>query len=161
MPNKVAVLGLDSIPPEILFDKLIDKLPNFKKIYKQGLHGRLRTCHPPITVPAWMVMMTGKNPGALGIYGFRHRRGFSYTDGYIVDSNYVAEPTVWEILGRNGLKSCVIGLPPSYPPKAINGNLVTCMITPGPEKDFTFPQSLKNEVRSVVWDYPFDVPFRL
>ncbi|MDG7012308.1 MAG: hypothetical protein JRN11_08425 [Nitrososphaerota archaeon] len=21
------------------------------------------TCHPPITVPAWMVMMTGKNPG--------------------------------------------------------------------------------------------------
>jgi len=159
--EKLLVVGLDSVPPELLFGKLLDSLPNTKRLCRYGTHGTLETCHPPITVPAWMVMMTGKNPGALGIYGFRHRRGFSYTDGYIVDSNYVFEPTVWEILGREGLKSCVIGLPPSYPPKAINGNLVTCMITPGPEKDFTFPQSLKNEVRSVVGDYIFDVTFRV
>src|SRR5438094_8406953 len=125
---KCAIIGLDSVPPEILFDKLLDKLPNFKKIYDQGMHGKLRTCDPPITVPAWMVMMTGKNPGALGIYGFRHRRGFSYTDGYIVDSNYVFEPTVWEILGREGLKSCVLWLPRSYPPKAIHGNLESRML---------------------------------
>jgi len=155
--DKLLVIGLDSVPPELLFGKLLDSLPNTKRLYSEGTHGTLETCHPPITVPAWMVMMTGKNPGALGIYGFRHRRGFSYKEGYIVNSSHVEEPTVWDILGRRGLKSCVIGLPPSYPPRAINGNLVTCMITPGPEKEFTYPLSLKDEVRSVVVDYVFDV----
>ena len=159
--EKLLVIGLDSVPPDLLFGKLLDSLPNTKRLYRDGTHGTLETCHPPITVPAWMVMMTGKNPGVLGIYGFRHRRGSSYTDGYIVDSRHVSEPTVWEILGERGLKSCVIGLPPSYPPKAINGCLVTCMITPGPEKEFTFPQSLKNEVRRVVGEYAFDVTFRV
>ena len=86
MPKKVAVLGLDSVPPEMLFDKLLDRLPNFKRVYARGLHGSLRTCDPPITVPAWMVMMTGKNPGELGIYGFKHRKGYSYKEGYIVTS---------------------------------------------------------------------------
>ena len=37
MSKKVAVLGLDSVPPEILFEKLLDKLPNFKRIYREGL----------------------------------------------------------------------------------------------------------------------------
>ena len=94
MANKVAVLGLDSVPPELLFDKLLDKLPNFKRLYRTGLHGRLRTCDPPITVPAWMVMMTGKNPGELGIYEFKHRKGFSYDDGYIITSTNIHKKTI-------------------------------------------------------------------
>ena len=93
---KTAIIGLDSVPPELLFDKLLDKLPNSKRFYDQGLHGKLRTCDPPITVPAWMVMMTGKSPGELGIYGFKHRKGFSYTDGYIVTSTNVRVATLHE-----------------------------------------------------------------
>ena len=92
---KLAIIGLDSVPPELLFDKLITKLPNLGKMYREGVHGKLRTCDPPITVPAWMVMMTGKSPGELGIYGFRHRKGFSYSDGYIVNSTHVKYRTVW------------------------------------------------------------------
>ncbi len=73
MASKVAVIGFDSVPPSFLFDRLLDRLTNFSRLYKQGLHGDLRTCDPPITVPAWMVMMAGKDPGRLGIYGFHHR----------------------------------------------------------------------------------------
>jgi predicted AlkP superfamily phosphohydrolase/phosphomutase len=29
---------------------------------------------PPITVPAWAVIMSGKDPGQLGYYGFRNRK---------------------------------------------------------------------------------------
>src|SRR5712692_4939150 len=65
---RVAILGLDSVPPELLFDRLLDKLPNIKKMTQRGIYGKLTTCDPPITVPAWMVMFTGKNPGKLGIY---------------------------------------------------------------------------------------------
>ena len=160
--DKIAIIGLDSVPPELMFEKLLDKLPNIKKMYQRGIHGSLETCHPPITVPAWMVMMTGKNPGKLGIYGFRHRKGFSYKDGYIVNSTSVKEETVWEILSKQGKRSIVLGVPPGYPPKPVpNCQIVSCFITPGMDKPFTYPASLKDEILSVSnGKYIFDVTFR-
>src|ERR1700730_749983 len=162
MANKVAVLGLDSVPPELLFDKLLDKLPNFKRLYRTGLHGRLRTCDPPITVPAWMVMMTGKNPGELGIYGFKHRKGFSYSDGYIVTSTNVHEKTVWEVLSDKGRSSVVIGVPPGYPVKHVtNASTVSCFLTPSIDRQFTNPEELRDEVtKAAGGNYVFDVAFR-
>ena len=92
-------------------------------------------------------MMTGKNPGKLGIYGFRHRRGFAYNDGYIVNSTNVKEDTVWECLSRCGKKSIVLGVPPGYPPKKIeNTDVVSCFITPNSDRVFTNPPELKQEV---------------
>ncbi len=160
--SKVAVIGLDSVPPELLFDKLLDKLPNFKMIYQAGLHGRLRTCDPPITVPAWMVMMTGKNPGQLGIYGFKHRKGFSYSDGYIVTSANVREKTVWEALSDRGRRSVVLGVPPGYPVKHVtNADIVSCFLTPSADRPFTNPEELKDEVvKAAGGKYVFDVTFR-
>ena len=160
--KRVAIIGLDSVPPSILFGKLLDRLPNIRKMYRAGLHGALETCHPPITVPAWMVMMTGVNPGRLGIYGFRHRRGFSYNDGYIVNSTHIHSPTVWSILAESGRKSVVLGVPPGYPPKPVDGaNLISCFITPSIEKEFAYPPSLKQEVIEVTkGKYLFDVTFR-
>jgi predicted AlkP superfamily phosphohydrolase/phosphomutase len=160
--KKVAVIGLDSVPPESMFSKLLNKLPNTKKMYEKGLHGALVSCDPPITVPAWMVMMTGKNPGKLGIYGFRHRRGHAYKDGYIVNSMHVKEETVWEALAKEGKKSIVLGVPPAYPPRSVqNCNIVSCFITPSIEKVFTYPADLKKEVLDISkGEYIFDVTFR-
>jgi predicted AlkP superfamily phosphohydrolase/phosphomutase len=160
--RKVAVIGLDSVPPELIFTKLLSKLPNIKKLYSRGVHGDLTTCDPPITIPAWMVMMTGKNPGRLGIYGFRHRRGNSYSDGYIVNSMSVKERTVWEVLAAHGLKSVVMAVPPSYPPKSVQGvESVSCFLTPNPEREFTSPPELKAEVMAASGGkYIFDVTFR-
>jgi predicted AlkP superfamily phosphohydrolase/phosphomutase len=159
---KVCVIGIDSVPPELLFHKLIDRLPTFRRIAAEGVHGTLRTCDPPITVPAWMVMMTGRNPGELGIYGFRHRKGSSYSDGYIVNSTHVTHKTVWDVLSDHGRKSVVVGVPPGYPPKPVkNANTVSCFITPSQERPFTYPDSLKDEILKVVnGKYIFDVTFR-
>ena len=160
--KKVAILGLDSVPPELLFDKLLDKLPNIKRMYDRGLHGKLMSCDPPITVPAWMVAFTGKDPGQLGIYGFRHRKGNSYTDGYIVNSTHVRAKTIWEVLSEHGLRSIVLGVPPGYPPKPVPNVLsVSCFITPSADRPFTYPESLKEEVlKAAGGKYIFDVTFR-
>jgi predicted AlkP superfamily phosphohydrolase/phosphomutase len=162
LENKVAIIGLDSVPPEMMFQKLLDKLPNIKRMYDRGLHGNLESCDPPITVPAWMVMMTGKNPGKLGIYGFRHRKGFSYKDGYIINSLNVKEDTVWHYLSRKGKRSIVLGVPPGYPPRQLrNTEIVSCFITPNQDKEFTSPLELKKEILQVTCGkYPFDVTFR-
>ena len=127
---KVLVIGLDSTPPDLLFKDLASSLPNIKKMMDKGMFATLESCNPPITVPAWMVMMSSKSPGRLGIYGFRHRRGFSYNDGWIVNSQSIKEPRVWDLLTRQGKKICLIGVPPTYPPFQVNGNLISCFLTP-------------------------------
>src|SRR5260370_41029332 len=82
MPNprasKVAVIGLDCAEPSLLFDKFADRLPNLTRLRRRGMWGNLRSCDPPITVPAWMSMMSSKDPGTLGYYGFRNRADRSY-----------------------------------------------------------------------------------
>ena len=44
----------------------------------EGTYGELESTIPPITVPAWMCMMTSRDPGELGIYGFRNRKDYAY-----------------------------------------------------------------------------------
>ena len=36
-------------------------------LMSRGLFGPLRSCHPPITVPAWRVMASGRDAGANGV----------------------------------------------------------------------------------------------
>jgi predicted AlkP superfamily phosphohydrolase/phosphomutase len=126
-----------------------------------GVYGRMESCHPPITIPAWMVMSTSKNPGRLGLYGFRHRRGYSYREGWIANSLSVKEEKIWTILSHHGKRVCIVGVPPSYPPPPItNGELISCFITPDANREYTYPPELKKEVEGLVGPYPFDVEFR-
>ncbi|AIJ04922.1 type I phosphodiesterase/nucleotide pyrophosphatase 1 [Methanocaldococcus bathoardescens] len=158
--KKVFVIGLDSAPPELLFDKLLDKLPNIKKLLENSIYGPMRSCIPAITIPAWMVMATGKTPGELGLYGFRHRKKGTYNDIWIAHSLMVKEKAVWDYLGEVGKKSILVGVPPSYPPKPIKGHLLSCFITPDASVNYTYPKSLKNEIENLVGEYIFDVVFR-
>ena len=64
---KLLVIGLDCASPELVFEEFREDLPNLSKMVENGLYGTLKTCMPPITIPAWMVMFTGKKPGELGI----------------------------------------------------------------------------------------------
>ena len=67
---KVVVIGLDCAEPQLLFERYRGRLPNLERLMARGTYGRLRSCDPPITVPAWSSMMSSKDPGTLGIYGF-------------------------------------------------------------------------------------------
>jgi predicted AlkP superfamily phosphohydrolase/phosphomutase len=159
--RKLLVIGLDSAPPELVFDRFRDELPNIRGLMERGVYARMRSCDPPITIPAWMVMVTSKSPGRLGLYGFRHRSGYSYTDGWIANSLSVKGEKIWDILARAGRKVCLVGVPPSYPPTPVNGELVSCFITPDANREYTYPPELKKEIEGLVGSYPFDVEFRI
>jgi len=158
--RKLMIMGLDSAPPELVFDKFRDELPNIRGLMERGVYARMRSSDPPITIPAWMVMVTSRNPGSLGLYGFRHRKGYSYTDGWIANSLSVKAEKIWDILARAGMKVCVVGVPPSYPPTPVNGELISCFITPDANREYTHPPELKREIEALVGPYPFDVEFR-
>src|SRR5438046_1800960 len=103
--KRVMLIGLDCATPELVFDRWLDDLPNLKSICANGLHGLLRSCDPPITVPAWSVMMSSKSPGRLGVYGFRNRKDHSYEKYSIANSLAIKEDRLWDILSRCGKRS--------------------------------------------------------
>ena len=155
--KKVFVLGLDSIPPELLFDRWLDQLPNIKRLISNSIYGAMKSTIPAITCPAWVSMMTSANPGRLGLYGFRNRSSYDYEGLSFANSNTIHQDTVWDILSKIGKKVVVIGVPMTYPPKPVNGCMVTCFMTPDTKCDYTYPHELKAEVESVSNGYILDV----
>jgi predicted AlkP superfamily phosphohydrolase/phosphomutase len=155
---RIAVIGLDCATPQLLFDRLADEVPTIRKLVEGSLHGPLESITPPITVPAWACAMTGKTPGQLGIYGFRNRKDTSYEGLAIATSNAVREPAVWDLLGEAGKKSLLIGVPPAYPVKPVEGWRVSCFLTPPSAKQYTWPSELATEVEEEVGEYIFDIP---
>ncbi len=155
--ERVAIIGLDCAAPELLFHEWLDELPNIRSLVTRGVHGELASIVPPITVPAWMSMMTSQDPGSLGIYGFRNRRDYSYGGLFFASASSVKQPTLWDVAGASGRESIVIGVPPTYPPKAIRGNLVSCFLTPDTNRPFTYPTSLSAEIHGAADGYMLDV----
>lgn len=156
--RKVFVIGLDCATPQLVFDKFRGDLPNIRQIIENGIYGEIESTVPAITVPAWMSMMTSKDPGQLGFYGFRNRKNYSYDEMCFANSLMIEEKTVWDILSENGKQSVVIGVPPSFPPKRLNGYLIGCFLTPNTDTDFTYPRELKGEIWEKIGPYILDVP---
>ncbi len=88
----MVVIGLDCAEPSLVFERFADRLPNLTRLRDEGVWGKLRSCDPPITVPAWMSMMSSKDPGTLGYYGFRNRADRSYEKMTTATSLAVKEP---------------------------------------------------------------------
>lgn len=158
-PPRLVVIGLDSAAPEMVFDRLAGVLPNIGRLRRQGRWGRLRSCDPPITVPAWMVATTGLDPGQLGCYGFRNRSDHGYGTLFTATSLVNDEPRIWDYLQKAGLRSILVGIPQTYPPKPVNGCLVADFLTPSIKSPYTWPPELAREIASLprVHPYEFDI----
>lgn len=156
MSRKVCVIGLDCAAPELVFDRWREDLPHLKRLMARGVYGLLESTTPPITVPAWMSMVTGKDPGTLGVYGFRNRRDHSYDGLAFASSKMIHEPTLWDVLAEQGRRTIAVGVPLTYPPRPINGLLVTDFLAPDTDSDYTYPPELKDEIKRVVGEYLLD-----
>jgi predicted AlkP superfamily phosphohydrolase/phosphomutase len=157
MGKKVCIIGLDCAPPDLVFERWKDDLPVLRKLMENGIYGPLESTVPPITIPAWTSMVTSKNPGRLGLYGIRNRLDYSYDKMIFANSLLVKEDTLWDILSRKGKKVTLIGVPQTYPPKPVNGYMITCFLTPDTNSNYTYPESLRDEIRSWVGEYLLDV----
>lgn len=156
MARKVCVIGLDCATPQLVFEKWQEELPNLRRFRNLGVYGELESTIPPITVPAWMCMMTGKDPGTLGIYGFRNRSDHSYERLHFANSTRVHEPTLWDVLAQSGKQTIALGVPLTYPPRPIHGHLIADFLTPDVESEYTYPPSLKHEIKEHFGTYLFD-----
>ncbi len=163
-PRRVLVVGLDCAPPAVLFKTseehplgLKDQLPNLSRLVDEGIYGPLSSSIPCITVPAWTSMLTGKDPGVLGFYGFRNRADYSYEKMFIATANAIHEKRVWEILSEADKTSIVVGVPQTYPIKPLKGYLISSFLTPSTDRQYTFPHELRYEIDRVLDGQPYDV----
>jgi predicted AlkP superfamily phosphohydrolase/phosphomutase len=158
MASQALVIGLDCAAPQWVFGRWLDELPTLRSLTERGSFGVLRSCDPPITVPAWSSMTSSRSPGALGFYGFRNRRDYSYDALAFADSRAVRVPRVWDILSLRGRPVIVLGVPQTYPVSRVNGVMVSCFLTPDTERSqFTYPAEVKEEIEGLVGHYMVDV----
>jgi len=158
MSKQLCVIGLDCVTPELLFGPWLEEMPNIRRVMDGGFSGNMVSTIPPITVPAWMAMMTSNDPGMLGIYGFRNRSSYDYEDVFTVNSTYIKAKTVWNHLSRNRLRSVVMGVPLTYPPKPLAGVLVSSFLTPSKDVTWTHPPELAANLDDYAGgDYIIDV----
>ncbi len=158
--RRVAIVGVDCLTPQLLFDRFLDELPTFARLASSCPHGTLRSTVPPITVPAWMCMATSQDPGQLGLYGFRNRVDHGYGDMRVADATWLPDaPSVWQLLSRRRRRSLVVGVPLTYPARPILGDLVAGLPVPDGAEVITQPPSLRAEIDAVCGDgaYPVDV----
>ena len=157
--KKVFVVGLDCAEPTLVFDRWRDALPNLRRLMELGTYGELTSTIPAITVPAWASMMSSKDPGQLGFYGFRNRADHSYERMNIATSKMIKVDRAWDILSRVGKQVVVAGVPQTYPVKPVNGCMISSFLTPSTQSQFTHPPELKDELAGLLdEEYMFDVP---
>jgi predicted AlkP superfamily phosphohydrolase/phosphomutase len=115
----------------------------------------MRSTVPPITVPAWASMVSGRDPGELGLYGFRNRRRGSYALD-VATSHDVRVKRAWDLLGEAGKRVAALFVPLTSPPTPVRGVMASCFMTEA-GAPWTFPATLGAELEARFGPYLADV----
>ena len=150
------VVGLDCAPPRLVFERYLDAMPNVRALMEEGTWGPLRSSEPPITVPAWTCMVSGRDPGELGLYGFRNRVADETTLRLATNAD-VRVKRVWDWLGEHGFEVAALFVPLTTPPSPVRGQMVSGFLWPGPPTPWCFPASLGGELEKRFGRYRADV----
>jgi predicted AlkP superfamily phosphohydrolase/phosphomutase len=147
--EKLCVIGIDAGTWKVI-DEAIDqgKMPFMKEMKEEGAYGVLESTNPPRTCPAWPGFMTGKNPGKMGLFGFR-----SFDSDYGKSLNNYSDIdglAYWDVLNQEGYSCGVLNVPVTWPPSIEDGFMVSGLLTPSAgasdEDDFAVPQELQDEL---------------
>jgi len=156
---KVFIIGIDGATFDLMKPWMAEgKLPTLARLIREGAHGPLPSCIPPHSAPAWTSLMTGKNPGKHGIFHFTEAVPRSYQFRYVNAATRRA-PSLWRLLSNHGLRVGVMNVPMTFPPEPVNGFLIAGLDTPSEQTEFTYPASLKQELRRAVPNYRLDARF--
>ncbi len=149
--GRIIIVGLDGVPFGLL-KELSDKgvMPHTKEIISSGIFRRMQSSVPEVSSVAWSSIITGKNPGEHGIFGFTDLSSNSYQLRFPNFNDLQSEP-FWNII--NG-KSVIVNVPSTYPVKNMNGVHISGFVSIELSKS-VFPKSLIPTLKE--FDYRLDV----
>lgn len=150
--RKLLIIGIDGGTWKILNEVIAFKhMPCLEKLKNNGAFGTLISTIPPISPSAWSTIQTGKEAVNNHVYEFysfnKETKKISLVNSEFLDN------TVWDILSNLRKKIALINIPMTYPPKKINGYIISGILTPSLDSDFTHPSTLKKEILEKIPNY--------
>ena len=138
----VLLLGLDGTPWSILKKWMAEgQLPIIKRIFENSVRGNLESTIPTYTSPALPTLFTGKSQGKTGIFGF------TYADGTPVSLRTMRDAKIWDIIGENRKKSCIVNVRMLYPVEELNGVMISGNPASSEDSDYVYPREMKEKIR--------------
>lgn len=155
--KRIFIVGLDGATLDLLGPWAEEgELPLFQEIFRRGAVGELRSTVPPVTPVAWLSFMTGKSPGRHGVFDLLRPVSADYMEVVPVYGEHCQERTLWEILSNRGRKVGLVNVPMTYPPKRVNGFLISGIPAPANQDRYSYPPSLVPELQEMGWDLTRD-----
>lgn len=147
--GKIIVIGIDGVPYKMIKD-LSDKgiMKNFKELREDGILRKMKSSIPAVSSASWSTIITGKNPGEHGVFGFSDLIPGTYILQF-ADYRRLKEKTFWD-----GEKAVVLNVPSTYPPREMNGVHISGFVSPDIERA-VFPKVHLEKLKEM--DYRIDI----
>lgn len=152
--RRLVFVGLDGQDPRLTERMMKEgKLPNFKRLSKQGSYRRIASTYPALSPVAWSTFATGANPGKHNIFDFLDRDLRSYlpklssahigrVERFLKLGKWkipLQKPEIrmlrrskpfWTVLGERNVWSTVLRVPITFPPDRFYGAQLAAMCVP-------------------------------
>lgn len=146
------IIGLDGMPYGLMDTFAQDgTMFNFGGLVDQGVFKPMASSIPEVSSVAWSSVITGKNPGEHGVFGFTDVASGTYRTTFPNFNDIQAKP-FWEREG-NG-RSVIINVPMTFPARPMNGVHIAGFVALDLERA-TYPSSLVPKLKEM--DYRVDV----
>ena len=151
--SKVLVVGLDGATFDLIDPWVKEgRLPTLAKCMNRGVNSVLLSSPLSNSAQAWSTFATGKNPGKHGIFDFFERVPGGY-DIRFVNASFRRARDLWEIISDAGKRVVVMNVPMSYPPKEVNGIILSGLDAPGITDGFAYPPNIMEEIKGKIGSY--------
>ncbi len=119
---KIVVVGLDGAGWNLI-NLLIKKLPNIRRLMKEGSYGILKTIKPTKSSVIWTSIATGKSMVKHGIVDWTYVNRANIRVPYTRSERRAK--AFWNILSERGIKVGVVNWFLTFPPEKVNGFIVS------------------------------------
>lgn len=150
--DRTVIIGVDGVPYSLM-ENLSDRgiMSNFKELRKEGVFTKMSSSIPEISSVSWSSIITGKNPGEHGIFGFTDIIEGTYTLSF---SNFKKNKSQAFWQKDMSKKHVIVNVPSTYPAQEINGLLISGFVSPDLERA-VYPPSYLEKLKNM--NYKIDI----
>lgn len=150
--TRLVIIGLDGVPYQLIRDlAATETMPAVNELLRKGTFSPMTSSVPAVSSVAWSTIITGRNPGVHGIFGFTDVAEGSYRLVFPNFANLKAPP-FWD--QQSFGRSVILNVPSTYPARPLRGVHIAGFVAPDLAKA-VYPPSLVDRLRA--WDYQVDV----